>query len=68
MKKQLQISPEGAKLLRISAEDDEGTAYQIVAPVLACSFMFSLYVPSEGEPEEKIVLGFAEGHDAQNGS
>jgi len=57
----IRISPEGTDFLRIFARDESGTAHQIIAPVSQCSFMFSLFVPSEKEPEEKVILGFAEG-------
>jgi|GEM_PF-1799316 len=58
------VSPEGTDFLRIFARDESGNAHQIMAPVSQCSFMFTLFVPSEREPEEKVILGFAEGKQA----
>ena len=57
----VRISPEGADFVAIAVREDTGTEHVIVAPVSQCSFMFSVVVPSAGEPEEKVILGFAEG-------
>ncbi len=46
---------------RQESVEDTGTEHVIVAPVSQCSFMFSAVIPNAGEPEEKVILGFAEG-------
>jgi hypothetical protein len=56
-----QVTPKGRDFLRIVVRDDEGVEHSIFAPVSQCSFMFSLFVPTAKEPEQKIILGFAEG-------
>lgn len=61
MLRAVRISPEGADFIAITVREDTGTEHVIVAPVSQSSFMFSIVVPSAGEPEEKVILGFAEG-------
>jgi hypothetical protein len=56
----IRISPEGADFLGIVVRAEEGRGHTIVAPLSQCAVMLSLVVPTAGEPEEKVILGFAE--------
>ena len=57
----LRVTPQGQDFLSIIVRDSAGGQHTIVAPVLQCSFMFSVFVPTAAEPAERVVLGFAEG-------
>jgi len=57
----LRIMPRGGDLLSIEVQADNGARHNIIAPVTQCSFMFSVFVPTAEEPEDRIVLGVAEG-------
>ena len=63
MLRSVRISPEGADFVAVTVKDDAGAEHVIVASVSQCSFMFSVVVPTAGEPEEKVILGFAEGRE-----
>jgi hypothetical protein len=56
----IRVSPEGSDFLSVQVKDGQGKEHTIVAPVFQCSFMFSLFTPTAEEPDERVVLGFAE--------
>jgi hypothetical protein len=56
----VRISPDGADFLRIVVRSEDDHLHSIIAPLSQCSIMLSIVVPSAKEPEEKIILGFAE--------
>jgi hypothetical protein len=58
----VRISPEGADFVRLVVRSEDGQSHTIVAPLSQSSVMLSVVVPSTEEPEEKVILGFAE-HD-----
>ena len=60
----IRITPEGADLLSIAARDAGRAEHNIIAAVSQCSFLFSLFLPTFEEPDEKVILGFAEGTNA----
>jgi hypothetical protein len=55
------VLPEGGDFLRVEVRDEDGVAHWIVAPVSRCSFMFSVAVPTTGEP--KITLSCFGDHE-----
>src|SRR3981081_4523883 len=54
------IQPASDDSLRITVRDRDGREHVLVAPVSQCSFIVSTFVPSSGEPVEKVILGFAQ--------
>jgi len=54
------MQPASHDSLRIVARDREGRTHVIIAPVSQCSFMLSAVAPVAGEPEQKVILGFAQ--------
>jgi hypothetical protein len=56
----IDMQPASYDSLRIVVRKPDGTTHVIITPVSQCSFMISIIVPNAGEPQEKIILGFAE--------
>ena len=60
MLRAIDIQPATRESFRIVVRYPDGTDHVIVAPLSQCSFMLSIVVPDPGEPEEKVILGFAQ--------
>src|SRR5438105_2378266 len=57
----LRVTAKGKDTLGIVVRGSDGVDHGIVAPVSQCSFMLSFFAPTVEEPDERIILGFAEG-------